>query len=157
MKKITILFITFALALVVAVPSFANFPHFWKDKKIVKELGLSEKQINSIKEYTLDSQKKMIKLHADVELKELDLKELLDSDEPDEDKVVNLIKEVMSIKTEQRIVTVKQKLFIKKTLSDKQIEKLHKTMEEKHKKAEHMPGKGRPLPPGKQGKHPREI
>jgi len=124
MKKALIPLVISLLLLIFVSSSFAQPGNLWKNKQLVKELGLSQKQVDKIKSVSLDTDKKMITLRADTELKELDLKELLDSDSPDEAKAVGLIKEIMKIKTDQKILKIKQMILVKKTLTKEQMEKL---------------------------------
>jgi|GEM_PF-6024230 len=142
MKKALIPLVISLLLLIFVSSSFAQPGNLWKNKQLVKELGLSQKQVDKIKSASLDTDKKMITLRADTELKELDLKELLDSDSPDETKAVGLIKEIMKIKTDQKILKIKQIILVKKTLTKEQMEKLEQFKHEHAmKKKQHMRSK----------------
>jgi Spy/CpxP family protein refolding chaperone len=147
MKKLTVLLIA-ALLLLAAVPSsYAEFRGIFKNKKIVEELKLSDDQVETIKELLKSNEKKMIQLRADTEMKEIDLREILDEDEPDESKAVALVKDIMKLKTDQKVLKIRELIQIKKTLTPDQIEKFH---EIKHEHGKHMKG----MRKGKKGHGP---
>jgi len=146
-KKLSITLLTTLFLFLFIASSFAKFPCFWKDKKLVKEIGLSEKQVNTIQDISINIKKKMIKLRADIELKEVDLKEILDCDNPNEGKAVGLIKEIMKLKTDARIAKTKQMITIKKTLTSEQLEKLEEIKRERAmRKGSGPEGKGKAPP-----------
>ncbi len=156
MKKTLIPLVVSLIMVVFVSSSFAQAGHLWKNKQLVKELGLSEKQVDKLKSVSLDTDRKMIKLRADTEMKELDLRELLDSDSPNEAKAVGLIKEIMRIKTDQKIMKVKQMILVKKTLTKEQMEKLEqKKRENRMKRKQKNPGKMGPNGDFKAGKGQR--
>ncbi len=145
MKKILIVLLSFVFFFLCVSSSFAEFRCIWKNKSLAKEIGVSEEQVKKIKELSIATEKKMIKIRADMELKEIDLREVLDADKPDEGKAVNLIKEIMKKKTEAWILKIKQRIAMKKTLTTEQMEKLEGF------KREHRMGKDRKCKCKKEG------
>lgn len=137
MKKILIVLLSFVFLFLCVSSSFAEFRCIWKNKSLAKEIGVSEEQVKKIKDLSIATEKKLIKICADMELKEIDLREVLDADKPDEGKAINLIKEIMKKKTEAWILKIKQRIAMKKTLTTEQMEKL------KEFKREHQMGKMR--------------
>lgn len=132
MKKILIVLLSFVFLFLCVSSSFAEFRCIWKNKSLAKEIGVSEEQVKKIKDLSIATEKKLIKIRADMELKEIDLREVLDADKPDEGKAINLIKEIMKKKTEAWILKIKQRIAMKKTLTTEQMEKL-KEFKREHK------------------------
>ena len=60
---------------------------WWEDSWIVKTLWLSEAQVNRIEQIYLDHRLRLVDLHADLEKQELQLRLLLDADQPDDAKI----------------------------------------------------------------------
>jgi Spy/CpxP family protein refolding chaperone len=151
MKKILIGTVSVLLLFACTIPASGEFHALFKNKKLAHEIGLSDKQIEDLKELATDMQKKMITIRADIELKEIDLREVLDSEKPDEGKAISLIKEIMGKKTEMEILKIKQLISVKEMLTSEQLEKLEefkrvRRMEKRgtHKGEgpEHRKGKG---------------
>jgi len=145
MKKILIILVSLVFLFLFISSSFAEFRCLWKNKKLIKDVALSEKQVNTIKELSIKTEKDMIKVRSEIELKQIDLREVLDADKPDEGKAVGLIKEIMKLKTDARILKTKQMISIKKTLTPEQMEKFQEFKREhhmrkvsKHKKGDHI-------------------
>lgn len=155
MKKITILLLTMLLVLAAVSSSYANLRAIFRNKKIAEELKLSDDQIEALRESARRTEKQMIQLRADMEMKEIDLREVMDADAPDEEKAVSLVKDIMELKTEQKILKIKEMISIKKILSPEQIEKLR---EIEHKHQMHRKGKRKeghmPPPPKREGPPP---
>ncbi|MCK4234797.1 hypothetical protein KAX75_10230 [candidate division WOR-3 bacterium] len=151
MKKITIALVSALLIFAFAVPSFCEFQALIKNKKLAKEIGLSDEQVKEIKELTINTKKKMIKIRADIELKEIDLKVALDEDKPNEGKAVSLINDIMKKKTEARVLQIKQLISIKKTLTSEQLEKFEEFKRERQAMKEHRHKRGGHNPP----EHPK--
>ncbi|TES92306.1 MAG: periplasmic heavy metal sensor [Candidatus Cloacimonadota bacterium] len=137
MKKILIVTISLIFLVLLVSSSFGEFHGLWKNKKLAKEIGLSEEQIDKMKDLSIATEKKMIKIRADMELKEIDLREVLDADKPDEGKAINLIKEIMKKKTEAWVLKIKQRIAMKKTLTTEQMEKLEEFKREHRMRKEH--------------------
>ena len=149
MKKLTLLLVTALLILGAVSSSYGDLRGIFRNKKIAQELKLSDDQIETIKKLAKDTEKKMIQLRADMEMKEIDLRDILDEDEPDEAKAVALVKDIMELKTEQRVLKIKEMIKIKKTLTPQQIEKFHEIKHELSMRRKHgsKGGKHRmPLP-----------
>jgi Spy/CpxP family protein refolding chaperone len=136
MKKATPILIAALLLFVCISSSNAQFQGIFKNKRIAEELKLTDDQIETLKEIVKSTEKKMIQLRADIETKEVDLRDILDEDVPDEGKAVSLVKDIMKLKTDQRVLKIKEMIAIKKTLTPDQIEKFHEIQHE------HMMRKG---------------
>jgi Spy/CpxP family protein refolding chaperone len=121
MKKLALLLISVLFVMAAVSSSYAEFRGVFRNKKIAKELKLSDEQIETIKELAKNTEKKMIQLRADMEMKEIDLRDLLDEDAPNEAKAIELVKDIMELKTEQKVLKIKELIKVKKTLTPEQI------------------------------------
>ncbi|OQX53218.1 MAG: hypothetical protein B5M53_07250 [Candidatus Cloacimonas sp. 4484_209] len=130
MKKLSVVFSTTIALLLLVSFSFAQGPQLWKDKELIKQIGLSEKQVNTIRDLSISTMKKMVKIQADIKLKKIDLQEIMDSDKPDEGKAEGLIRQIMKLETDMRIAKTKQMIVIKKTLTPEQMDKLEQFKKE---------------------------
>ena len=137
MKKTIILTVSLALLFLFISSAFAEFQCLWKDKRLAKDIGLSEEQVDKLNDFAITTEKKMIKIRADIELKQIDLHEILDQDKPDEKKAISLVKEIMNLKTETRILKIKQMISIKETLTIEQMDKFEEFKRDHHKKKAH--------------------
>ncbi len=77
---------------------------------------LTEDEIAKIKEIRYNTRKKIIELKSKIELKELELKKLLDEEQPNEKEVYSLVKEIGNLRTQIRMEQIKEILEIKKIL-----------------------------------------
>jgi len=91
---------------------------------LIKELSLSKDQMDKIKKIRTDAQKKNIPLKGDLQLKSIEMRELIDSDSPDKDKIAVKIKEIDGIKTQMKINMTNAKIDVKGVLTKDQRDKL---------------------------------
>ena len=63
-------------------------------------------------------------MKSDLQLKSIDLRELMDSDNPDKDKIAAKIKEIDGVKTQMKINMTNAKIDIKGVLTKDQRDKL---------------------------------
>lgn len=153
MKKCAMLLILVLIVLGAVSSSYGEYRAIFKNKKMAEELKLSDKQVETIKDIVKNTEKKMIQLRADKEIKEIDLRDMLDEDDPDEANAVALVKDIMAIQTEERVLKIKELIRIKKTLTPEQIEKFHEIRQEHRMGRKHMKegAKGRMGPPEHEG------
>lgn len=64
-----------------------GFGTWWKNSEIVSKLQLSDDQVKKIEQTYFNHRLKLVDLRADLEKQELQLRPLLDADQPDEQKV----------------------------------------------------------------------
>ncbi len=105
-----------------------------QNEDIQKEVGLSDEQLTKIRDIKFKTDKEVVKLRSDMELKEIDLREELSKDNPDMTKVEKLIKAKHAIMADIELAKVKEYTAVKKILSEKQIEKLKEIMRERMRK-----------------------
>ncbi len=103
------------------------------------QLGLTEEQQVKIKEQKFNTDKEAIQLRSKIQIAELELRNLLQSDDPDEEEIKNKIEEIGKLKTELRFILVKRELEIRNTLTSEQMEKLQSLTREHFKQQLHRP------------------
>jgi Spy/CpxP family protein refolding chaperone len=136
MKKVSLILITACLMIIWVIPAFGEFHCLIKNKKLAREIGLTDEQRENIKELMTSTKKKMIDIRADIEILEIDLRNELDEEKPDEGKAISLIKEIMKKKTDAQILKVKNLITVKKQLTPEQFEKYEEFKMEHHKRQE---------------------
>ncbi len=105
-----------------------------QNEEIQKEIGLSKEQLAKIRDIKFSTDKKVVKLRNDMELKEIDLKAELSKEKPDMTKIERLIRAKHSIMADIELAKVKEYLQIKDILSEEQLEKLRAIMKKRRKK-----------------------
>ncbi|GEM_PF-4861769 len=106
-----------------------------EDAALQKDLGLSQEQISKIKDLKFSTDKEVVRLRSDMELKEIDLREELSKDSPDMNRVKNLIKAKHSIMAEIELAKVKEYIGVKNILTPEQIEKFKTVMRNRAKRS----------------------
>jgi Spy/CpxP family protein refolding chaperone len=125
---------TFALSLVLTVTLFwglahAGHRHFggpggehWgmMPPECAKEIGLEEAQIDKIKSIHLNSQKEIIKLRAEVGIAQLELKEMMTSDNPDKSRINKKIDEISALRAKIRKIEAGSRIDVQSVLTSEQ-------------------------------------
>lgn len=96
-------------------------------KVLKKRVGLNDTQITTLKTLRTDFKKQMIPLKAKIKLIRVDMKNLLDTENVDQQKVLALVEQINTLKGQLKILKVKTKLQIRALLTAEQREKLHKS------------------------------
>lgn len=91
---------------------------------ICEKLNLNEEQKKKLDEVRLKTQKENIKLRADLQVKRLELKELIESEKTNQDEIDKKIQEIEKIRTQLLKNKVNTMLEVKKILTPEQREKL---------------------------------
>ncbi|MCX6999288.1 MAG: Spy/CpxP family protein refolding chaperone, partial [Candidatus Sumerlaeota bacterium] len=122
----------------------AEYGHFLFDKKAAKELNLTADQNAALEKIRFESAEKKIDLDANIKKLELKLRAETKKDEPDADKVMNLIDEIGKSKTEIAKINTGNMLAARKILTPEQREKARDMAEKwaETKKQEEKPGVG---------------
>lgn len=90
----------------------------------MKDLNLSKEQTDKIKSLHTALKKQNIPLNADLKLKRIEMKELMDAEKPDKDKVTTKIKEMESIRTKIHTNRAVTHIEVMNVLTKEQREKL---------------------------------
>jgi Spy/CpxP family protein refolding chaperone len=131
----------------------AEYGHFLFDKKAAKELNLTAEQKTSLETIRFESAEKRIDLDAKIKKLELHLRAETKKDEPDADKVMNLIDEIGKSKTEIAKINTGNMLAARKILTPDQREKARDMVEKwvEEKKEGEAGGGMRPMMGGMMG------
>jgi Spy/CpxP family protein refolding chaperone len=78
----------------------------------LKQLNLTDEQEKKIQELRLANQEQMIKFRSNVELKELEIRKLTSSDNVSRSQMIELTKELNTIKDEMNIARVNHKMDV---------------------------------------------
>lgn len=97
---------------------------WWQQSNVVKQLKLSGSQQKKIESLTLAHRKDMIRLRAELQLKEVDLDPLLSAGKLDEKKIKGLMGEIEVVRTKISKSRMDMLFEIRKVLSREQYLKL---------------------------------
>jgi Spy/CpxP family protein refolding chaperone len=95
-----------------------------ENPKIIEKLGLSDVQVSKIKKLQSDTMKSQIKDESDLKIMNIDLRDLLEQDNPDTSKVDAKIDEIGKKQTEMQKKMFHSLLDMKGVLSKEQVTKL---------------------------------
>jgi len=130
-------------------PPGPDLGKWWKNSEIVRELGLSETQINQIEQTFLEQRLKLIDLRAELEKQEARLQPLIEADRPDEGKVSAQIDQVLAARGRLEKANALMMLSIRRVLTIEQWKKLQTIQQDRERMHHRMmvPPLG-PQPPG---------
>lgn len=97
---------------------------WWKNAEIVKELQLSDDQLQRLEKTFQDSRLHLIDLHAALQKQEAQLEPLIESDNPDESQVDAQIDRIASARAELEKTHTRMLLDVRRVLSAEQWKKL---------------------------------
>ena len=97
---------------------------FGNPEMMKKELGLSDEQVDKISEINLDYKKKLLEIQKEISPKGITLQVMLLEDDVNLKNVRSLLREIADLKIEIRMLRIKQRLEIEKTLTRTQKTKL---------------------------------
>ena len=90
----------------------------------IENLDLSEEQIAEVKKTMLDFKKESLVLKSQIQMKQLELKELFLESNIDMEKVREKLEEIADLQVEQKIKAIENQSKIKEVLTNEQLEKL---------------------------------
>jgi periplasmic protein CpxP/Spy len=136
-------------------PPGPDLGKWWKNSEIVRELGLSDAQINQIEQTFLEQRLKLIDLRAELEKQEARLQPLIEADQPDETKVSAQIDQVLAARGRLEKANAMMMLAIRRVLSVEQWKKLQTIQHDREQMHQRMMGPpfappapgGLPVPP----------
>ena len=99
--------------------------------KLVEELGITEEQIENIKEEIFNLKKQEITLRADLEHLALEQAKLMTDNDVNEKALLSVVRKMGDIRTELACLQVKRIILLKQTLTSEQLEKIHKLMRQR--------------------------
>ncbi len=98
--------------------------HEMRGEMGLEMLDLSAEQHDEIKAIKTETQKKIIPVKADIELKQIDLRNAMDVDDPNRNKIMQLTKEISDLKLKIKQTKIDQKLRIHAMLTPEQREQM---------------------------------
>ncbi len=110
---------------------------------LADELKLTEQQLSQIKEQRFAREKNAIQTRSKIQLAELELRNLMQGDNPDENQGKGKIEEIGKLKTELRLNRVQGRLAVQKILTPEQKETLKTIQKER---LQNRRGEDRPFP-----------
>lgn len=89
-----------------------------------EELNLTADQQKKLKELCYSHQEKVLEIKQKIEREQLELKKLMDADEPNESKIKAKVREIGSLRTDLQLAQVDTYFAACEILTDEQIEKI---------------------------------
>lgn len=89
-----------------------------------EELNLTKEQVDKIKKLRSSSKKQNIPLKSDIELKDMELRDLMDAESPDKTAVAAKIKEIDALRTQIKINRMNARIDCRNVLTKEQKEKM---------------------------------
>jgi Spy/CpxP family protein refolding chaperone len=123
------------------------------DPAIREKLGITAEQIGAIRKQESDFRKAEIRDRADLEVKRVDLRDLLAADKPDRAAIDSKLQEISTARLALDKSAIHFRLAMREAITPAQREKLHQLMSERW---QHEGGPGRPGGPrgeGHKGQH----
>ena len=111
------------------------------DPAIREKLGITAEQVGTIRKQESDFRKAEIRERADLEVKRVDLKDLLDADKPDRAAIDSKLQEISTARLALEKSAVHFRLTMREAITPEQREKLHQLMIDRWR---HDGGPGRP-------------
>lgn len=131
-----------------------------ENPRVRQYLGLTDEQVGRLHKIGVDAEKASVQTRADMELRHIELRELLRADNPDHDAIMKKLDEVNALRGKMEKQRVETMLSARGVLTPEQLKKVKTFMEnrgagggmERGHMMEHRGGMGRP--PGHPGGAP---
>lgn len=102
----------------------AGFGKWWKDAALVKELGISDAQVQQMEKIFVDYRLRLVDAKGSLEKAEIQLDPMMDADRPDETAILAQIDKVAAARAELEKTNARMNLAIRSVLSADQWKKL---------------------------------
>jgi Spy/CpxP family protein refolding chaperone len=122
------------------------------DPAIREKLGITAEQVGAIRKQESDFRKAQIRERADLEVKRVDLKDLLDADKPDRAVIDSKLQEISTARLAVEKSATHYRLTMREAITSEQREKLHQLMSERWRH-EGGPAHTGPRGEGHKGQH----
>ena len=106
--------------------------HWWTNSEIVKELNLSNSQVEKIEKISRDSRRDVVPIRSQMELVEIDLEDVLSKSKVDVGKAKSLINKIVDLRSQMGAKRMASLLEIRQVLTKSQYLKL-KTQIKQHR------------------------
>lgn len=107
-----------------------------------REFGISPEQAKALKASFHEMEKKMVSLRADVETAELDVRELMEQDDPDEAALMAAIEKVGQARTAVQKTLAQQRLAVGKIVSPETMKKVRERVQERMRQSKGAEDRG---------------
>ncbi len=131
----------------IAPPPPRELGKWWKNSELVRKLQITEAQVRQIEQIFLDHRLKLVDLRAALERLEIQMKPLLEIEQPDEAKVLAQTERIVAARGELEKANTQMMLAIRKVLSVEQWRKLETIREERRLPPPPPPPPPAPSPP----------
>jgi Spy/CpxP family protein refolding chaperone len=101
-----------------------------ENDRVKSALGLTDEQTAKLRQIMVDGRKSAIKTRADLEVQNLELRELLRADQPNRDAVLRKVQEISQLRGEMMQQRVESLLSAKSVLTAEQQQKIRQFMSE---------------------------
>jgi Spy/CpxP family protein refolding chaperone len=122
------------------------------DPAIREKLGITAEQVGAIRKQESDFRKSQIRERADLEVKRVDLKDLLDADKPDRAAIDSKLQEISTSRLALEKSAIHYRLTMRDAITPEQREKLHQLMSQRFRR-DGGPGRPGPRGEGHKGQH----
>jgi Spy/CpxP family protein refolding chaperone len=96
------------------------------------QLGLADQQTSQLRQIVVNTEKSSIKTRADIAVREIELRELLRSDNPDREAVLKKVQELSNLRGEMMKQHVEALLAAKSVLTPEQQKEIRSFIESRH-------------------------
>jgi Spy/CpxP family protein refolding chaperone len=124
-----------------------------KDPAIREKLGITAEQIGAIRKQESDFRKAEIRDRADLEVKRVDLKDLLEADKPDRAAIDSKLQEISTARLALEKSAIHYRLAMHEAITPEQREKIHQLMSERWRHGGGPAHPGGPHGEGHKGQH----
>jgi Spy/CpxP family protein refolding chaperone len=100
-----------------------------ENPRVRQYLGLTDEQVGRLHKIGVDAQKASVQTHADLQLRHIELRELLRADSPDHDAIMKKIDEVSALQGKMAKQGVETLLSARSVLTPEQLKKVKTFME----------------------------
>jgi Spy/CpxP family protein refolding chaperone len=107
-----------------------------ENEHVKSALGLTDEQSAKLRQVMVDGRKSAIKTRADLEVQNLELRELLRADQPNHDAVLRKVQEISQLRGEMMQQRVESLLAAKSVLTPEQQQKIRAFMSERRGRRE---------------------
>ncbi|PSH04700.1 MAG: hypothetical protein CXZ00_04795 [Acidobacteria bacterium] len=97
---------------------------WWKDTEVVKNIGLTDSQVQKIEQIFQENRPKLIDLHANLQKEEIKLEPLLEAENPDENAVMSTIDRIASARATLEKANAQMAFAMRRVLTPDQWKKL---------------------------------
>ena len=119
-----------------------------ENPRVRQYLGLTDEQVGRLHQIGLNARKESVQTRADMELRHIELGELMRADNPDHDAIMQKLDEVNALRGKMEKQRVETMLSARAVLTAEQRTKIKTFMENRGEGMEHRPGMQRHAGPG---------